>query len=214
MEMGFLLSKTSSIEIVSKEITMEIHRWVMAIAFPTFLLALPLCAHADDMKDIREIRECLIRIEERMVTKDELKSEITSVKNELKSEITSVRNELQLEIASVRNELKSEITSVRNELKSEIKDVREEIKDVRGEIKDVRTEVKEFMLWGFGVTFAGIFALIGFVLWDRRTALVPAIRKNSELEEREERVEQALKEIAIKDGNVREALRHVGILPE
>ncbi len=175
----------------------------MAYVFPIFLLALPLCAHADDMKDIREIRESLIRIEERMVTKDELKSEITSVRNDLKSEITSVRNDLKSETTSVRTEIASvrtEIASARNELKSEI--------------KDVRTELKEFMLWGFGVTFAGIFALIGFVLWDRRTALVPAIRKNSELEEREERVEQALKEIAIKDGNVREALRHVGILTD
>jgi len=33
-------------------------------------------------------------------------------------------------------------------------------------------------------SFAGIFALIGFVLWDRMTALAPAIRKNRELEER------------------------------
>ena len=146
---------------------MEINRWVMVFAFPIFLLALPLCVRADDMKDIREIRESLIRIEERMVTKEELKSEITSVRNELRSEI-----------------------------------------------KDVRSELKEFMLWGFGVTFAGIFALIGFVLWDRRTALAPAIRKSSELEEREERVEKALREIALKDGNVRDALRHVGLLTD
>ncbi|MEK6621794.1 MAG: hypothetical protein AABZ13_04870, partial [Planctomycetota bacterium] len=66
---------------------MEINRWVMAFAFPIFLLTLPLCAIADDMKDIREIRESLIRIEERMVTKEELKSEIMSVRNELRSEI-------------------------------------------------------------------------------------------------------------------------------
>lgn len=70
------------------------------------------------------------------------------------------------------------------------------------------------MLWGFGVTFAGIFALIGFVLWDRRTALAPAIRKSRELEEREEKVEKALRAIALKDGNVREALRRAGLLTE
>lgn len=93
----------------------------------------------------------------------------------------------------------------REELKAEIKDVRNEIKDVRGEIKG-------FMLWGFGITFAGIFALIGFVLWDRRTALAPAIRKTSELEEREERIERALKEMAQKDSNISEALKHAGLL--
>ena len=174
---------------------MEINRWVMVFAFPIFLLALPPCVRADDMKDIREIRESLIRIEERMVTKEELKSEITSVRNELKSEIKDVRSEIK-------------------DVRGEIKDVRSELKDVRSELKDVRSEIKEFMLWGFGVTFAGIFALIGFVLWDRRTALAPAIRKSSELEEREERVEQALREIAIKDGNVRDALRRVGLLTD
>lgn len=100
----------------------------------------------------------------------------------------------------------------KEELKAEIKDVRNEIKDVRSEIRDVRNEIKGFMLWGFGITFAGIFALIGFVLWDRRTALAPAIRKSRELEEREERIERALKEMAQKDSNVAEALKHAGIL--
>src|SRR4030066_968991 len=146
---------------------MEINRLIAALVFPIFLLAMSVCVFADDMKDIREMRESLIRIEERMVTKEELKTEITAVRNEL-----------------------------------------------RIEIKDIRGEIKEFMLWGFGVTFAGIFALIGFVLWDRRSALAPAIRKSCELEEREEKIEKALREIALKDSNVREALRHVGLLTE
>ena len=121
---------------------------------------------------------------------------------------------------SVSAEDKKEIQEIRERLirieermvtKEELK---AEIKDVRTEIKDVGTEIKEFMLFGFGVTFAGIFALIGFVLWDKRTALAPAVKKARELEEREERVEKALKEIALKDGNVREALRHVGLLTD
>jgi uncharacterized protein YdhG (YjbR/CyaY superfamily) len=91
-------------------------------------------------------------------------------------------------------------------------ELKAEIKDVRNEIKDVRNEIKEFMLWGFGITFAGIFALIGFVLWDRRTALAPTIRKSREVEEREERIERALKEMAQKDSNVAEALKHAGLL--
>lgn len=74
-----------------------------------------------------------------------------------------------------------------------------DIKRVEGKIEKVeegQKEVKEFILWGFGVTFAGIFTLIGFVLWDRRTALAPAIKKAKELEEREELLEKALKEYA------------------
>ena len=68
------------------------------------------------------------------------------------------------------------------------------------------------ILGGFGVVFAGIFALIGFVLWDRRTALAPAIRKNQELEERELRLEKALREYAQREPKLAEILRSMGIL--
>jgi hypothetical protein len=66
-------------------------------------------------------------------------------------------------------------------------------------------ELRQFMLWGFGVTFAGIFALIGFVLWARRTALAPAIRRT-------DRIEAALKEYAAKSPELAEALRKAGLL--
>ncbi|MEJ5299692.1 MAG: hypothetical protein WHS38_01750 [Thermodesulforhabdaceae bacterium] len=62
------------------------------------------------------------------------------------------------------------------------------------------------------VVISGIFILIGFVIWDRRTALAPAIRKNKELEDREEKLEKALKELAKKDPTVAEVLRNVGLL--
>ncbi len=46
-----------------------------------------------------------------------------------------------------------------------------------------------------------MMSLIGFVIWDRRSALAPAIRKTNELEEREEKI-----------GRVKEALKEAGIL--
>jgi predicted PurR-regulated permease PerM len=151
------------------------------------LIIFPLIVYAEEKKELQEIRERLIRIEERMVTKDELKTEINDVRSGLKTEINNLRSELKTEINNVRSELKTEINNLRSELKG-------------------------FMLWGFGITFGGIFALIGFVLWDRRTAIAPAIRKNKELEEREEKIEKVLKEVAQKDQNVAEALKHVGLL--
>lgn len=62
------------------------------------------------------------------------------------------------------------------------------------------------------VVLGGIIALIGFVIWDRRTALSPAIKKNKELEERQDRIERALKELARKDTELAEILRRLGIL--
>lgn len=80
-------------------------------------------------------------------------------------------------------------------------------------------ELRGFMVWGFGVTFAGIFSLMGFVLWDRRSALAPAVRKSKELEEREEvlekwkkMVDMVLEKLARGDVKVADAMRQVGLL--
>ncbi|MDH7554250.1 MAG: hypothetical protein QHH74_11400 [Spirochaetota bacterium] len=82
------------------------------------------------------------------------------------------------------------------------------IDNLRDDIKDIKT----FMLWGFGILFSGMGILIGFVLWDRRTALAPVIKRYEELEERQEKIEHSLKELAIQDKKVGDTLRKVGLL--
>jgi len=57
-----------------------------------------------------------------------------------------------------------------------------------------------------------MIGLLGFVLWDRRTALSPAIRKNKELEERNDKIVKALKEYAYKEPKLAEILRNVGLM--
>ena len=44
-------------------------------------------------------------------------------------------------------------------------------------------ELRGFMLWGFGITFSGMFMLVGFILWDRRTTLAPVAKETKELRE-------------------------------
>lgn len=53
-------------------------------------------------------------------------------------------------------------------------------------------ELRQLMLWGFGVLFAGMFALIALVIWDRRTALAPAVSRIDAMEKRLQAVEEAL----------------------
>ena len=48
-------------------------------------------------------------------------------------------------------------------------------------------------------------------LWDRRTALAPAIRKNKELEEKQEQIEKALKEFALEEPKLAEILKRMGL---
>ena len=62
------------------------------------------------------------------------------------------------------------------------------------------------------VILAGIIALIGFVIWDRRSALSPVIRKTRELEERDDLTLRALKEYALKQPKMAEVLKSLGIL--
>jgi len=93
-------------------------------------------------------------------------------------------------------------------LNQRIDDLNKRIDDLNRRIDGLQT----FMLWGFGILFGGMGILIGFVIWDRRTALAPAIKKYKELEEKEEKIEKALKELAEKDPKIAEALKHVGLL--
>ncbi|MFH0774675.1 MAG: hypothetical protein V2A53_04165 [bacterium] len=88
------------------------------------------------------------------------------------------------------------------------KSLQKQIDGLQGQINGLQNLV----IGGFGVVFAGIFALIGFVLWDRRTALAPAVRKVEALEKREENLERVLKEFAVKEPRLTEALKYAGIL--
>ncbi|MBF0566169.1 MAG: hypothetical protein HQK89_13110 [Nitrospirae bacterium] len=77
-------------------------------------------------------------------------------------------------------------------------------------------QIMAFMFWGFGILFGLFFSgmgfLVGFVLWDRRTTLTPVVKTTRELETRTERLELAMKEKAEKDPELKEALRHAGLL--
>ena len=152
-----------------------------------------------------DIKEEIQHIDKRI---DDLKTEVQGIKTEvqgMRSEVTGIRAEIKAESKDIR----SEIAGIRTKIEGEGKDIRS---DLQGLIKEVRSDLQSFLLWGFGIVFAGIFALIGFVLWDRRTALSPAMSKNEELEERESKVELALKEYAEKEPKLKEILKHVGLM--
>ncbi len=107
-----------------------------------------------------DIKEEIQYVDKRI---DDLKTEVQG----MRSEITGIRAEIKAESKDIR----SEIAGIRTKIEGEGKDIRS---DLQGLIKDVRSDLQSFLLWGFGIVFAGIFAFIGFVLWDRRTALAPA----------------------------------------
>ncbi|MEW6620349.1 MAG: hypothetical protein AB1422_13615 [bacterium] len=106
---------------------------------------------------------------------------------------------------------KQDIEEIRKIVKEEIQHIDKRIDDLRQEMNTRIDDLKDLMLTGFGILFAGMFALVGFVIWDRRTALAPAVKRVKELEEREDRLEKAIKEFAWKEPRLAQALRSVGL---
>lgn len=94
----------------------------------------------------------------------------------------------------------------------ELMDHRFDSMDKRFELIDRRLErLESVIMWGFGLLLSSMLILVGFILWDRRSALSPTIRKNRELEEREDRIERVLKEYAAKNPEFREIWKKVAM---
>lgn len=73
-------------------------------------------------------------------------------------------------------------------------------------------DLRQLFLWGFGLVFAGLFALFGFVVWDRRTAVMPALRRLDAMRDRQQRMEETLQRYAAKVPELAEELRATGLL--
>ncbi|MBF0564780.1 MAG: hypothetical protein HQK89_06015 [Nitrospirae bacterium] len=101
-------------------------------------------------------------------------------------------------------------------LNQRVDDLKADMNNLKAELKSDMNhrfdQLTNFMFWGLGILFGGMGLLITLVIWDRRTALAPAVRKTKELEEQAELLKKALKEVAMKDHHVKEALKHVGLL--
>ena len=115
---------------------------------------------------------------------------------------------MQNEFQAVRTEMQKEFQIIRIEMRELEKRLNQRMDQTEKRLDQRIDNVINLQY----VILAGIFALVGFVLWDRRTALAPAIKKNKELEDKEEKIEKALKEYARKDPDLAEILKGVGLL--
>ncbi|RMD51660.1 MAG: hypothetical protein D6828_06890 [Nitrospirae bacterium] len=192
---------------------------IMSILFTTLTPSL-----AKEVAFTQEDRERIIKLEEGQKAinqriddiRTSLQQQIDDTKTSLQKQIDDTRTLLQQQIDDTKTSLQKQIDDTRTSLQSQIDDTKtllqKQIDDTRISLQKQIDDIKTFMLWGFGILFGGMGILIGFVIWDRRTALAPAIKKNKELEDREERIERALKELAEKDPKVADILKHVGLL--
>ncbi len=97
-------------------------------------------------------------------------------------------------------------------LQKQIDDLKKQIDDLKKDTQRQFDELRTFLYWGFGILFGGMGILIGFVIWDRRTAVEPVARKLREIEEREERLEKVMKKLAKRDPEIEKILKEEGLI--
>ena len=91
--------------------------------------------------------------------------------------------------------------------------------DIRREMREGQAELRNLIYGLIYSIFGLVGVLVALVIWDRRTAIRPVAsaldmekeRVSDEVRIRKKMV-KALKEAAEKDSNIREALKHAGLL--
>ena len=114
---------------------------------------------------------------------------------------------LSVEVGSLRNDM--------NSLRNEMNSLRNEMNSLRNEM-DARFEAVnakiDYMFWVQGVIIALIIFLLGFIIWDRRTAMAPMRTDIERLKWETERMKSGFRVMADDKPTLLEKLKNAGIL--
>ena len=73
-------------------------------------------------------------------------------------------------------------------------------------------DVKTLFYWGFGILIMLFIFMLGYLIWDRRTAMQPALEKSIEAEAKSSNLIRAIRDYSKKHTDLAEILRTHGIL--
>ena len=73
-------------------------------------------------------------------------------------------------------------------------------------------DIKILFYWGFGILITLFIFMLGYMIWDRRTAMQPALIQASRAEENSRNLITSLREYSKKHADLAEILRSHGIL--
>ncbi len=125
-----------------------------------------------------------------------VETEISSVRiemNSLRNEMNSLRNEM--------NALRNEMNALRNEMNARLDSQQIQIDDL-----------KTLFFWGFSIIITLIIFMLGYMIWDRRTALKPALLKAEDATDKTRNLTASLREYARSHPDLAEILKTYGLL--
>ncbi len=93
-------------------------------------------------------------------------------------------------------------------INNRIDDLRSELK---GDIGELGKRIDDLRSLSY-VVLGGMIALIGFVIWDRRSALSPVITKTRELEKDRDMTLMVLKEYSQREPKLAEVMKSLGLI--
>ena len=95
-----------------------------------------------------------------------------------------------------------------NGLQKQIDGLQRQVDGLQKQIDELRSDFRTYM----SIVIGSIIALMGFIIWDRRTAISPVVKKAKELEDRSDRMEKVLIDLAKRNPEIEEALKRAGLL--
>ena len=110
--------------------------------------------------------------------------------------------------------------TIRLEAKMEAFDAKMEALEIKMDAQESKMDVKfeavnariDYLFWLQGVIVALILFMLGYMIWDRRTALQPALAQASKADENSRNLIATLREYSKKHADLAEILRTHGIL--
>ena len=114
---------------------------------------------------------------------------------------------------AILTDAKISALEVKMDVKFESVNARIEALETRMDIKFEAVNARiDYLFWLQGVILALILFILGYTIWDRRTALQPALDKSTEAEVKSSNLIRVLREYSKKHADLAEILRTHGIL--
>ena len=149
----------------------------------------------------QEDRDRSIRMEEK------LNSQQQQI-NDIKQQITDLKESTQKQITDLKESTQKQITGLKESTQLQITGLQQQITGLQQQI----TDLKNLFYWGFGILITFMMFLLGFIIWDRRTAMEPLRQSVQAFAEQSKTFLAVLREFARDQPRLQELLKTHGLL--